>query len=642
MFIGNKPVGPGYPVFIIAEIGINHNGRMGIAKKLIDDALKAGVDAVKFQKRSLNDLYIKTYLENPEKGEQSLQYTLYSLRRADLSDEQFFELSDYCRKCGILFLCTPWDRNSVDILEQIGVPAFKVSSADLTNLDLLEYLVEKQKPLILSTGMSRIDEIDHTVSFLKNSHMTFAMLHCVSAYPAPNDHINLRFMKWMMKKYQVPIGYSGHERGIAISEAAVAMGACIIERHFTPDRTMDGPDHATSLEFPGLAKLVRDIRNIEQAMGNETRWITRGEVINREVLAKSLVAAAKIPKGSLITRSMITAKSPGNGISPQKIRLLVGSKAKRMIEKDSPFLESDISSEKMIRRNIRTNLRWGFIVRFHDMETIYDSRLSHLEFHLNEQDIKIKPDLSRIPQALVVHLPEYVNDNLVNPASSASEEIKLATDLINKSFKKIHEISSFFEGSSNTPIKTILHPGGYTMDNFVTIFERKKYYKNLRRFLDNLDLKGIELLLENLPPLPWIFGGRWFSNIFLEESEIAELCIETGINLCFDVSHAALTCNYFKKDLSSYIIHLKPFIRHLHISDAAGYDGEGLQIGDGEINFHNVIRILNPVEIGITPEIWQGHRMGGEDFWVALEKIETIFLADQMHIRDQSSELMVG
>ena len=340
--IGNKLVGDGQPCFIIAEAGINHNGSLNIAKKLIDVAAESGADAVKFQKRDLNSLYQKKLVENPNLDSQGLETLMNVLKKVELSDSEYKELINYCKQNGILFLCTPWDKKSVDFLEKLNVPAYKISSADMTNFPLLKYVASKKKPMMISTGMSHFDEIKLTVDFLNKLRADFMLMHCNSTYPAPFKDLNLNFIKTLKDTFHVPVGYSGHERGVAISSMAAAIGANAIERHLTLDRTMPGPDHAASIEPQGLARLVKYIRTFEISLGNGKRNFTRGEGLQREVLGKSLIAIKDIKAGQVISEDMVDAKSPGRGLSPQLISVLVGKKAKRDIKSDEFFIEEDL------------------------------------------------------------------------------------------------------------------------------------------------------------------------------------------------------------------------------------------------------------------------------------------------------------
>jgi len=339
--IGDRAIGPGEPTFVIAEAGINHNGSLKVAKMMIDVAANAGVDCIKFQKRDLDSLYRKDVLSDPNREGQSFQFLIPLLREVELSEEEYVEIAAHCRNRGVLFLCTPWDKPSVDFLETLNVPAYKVASADMTNLDLLEYIAARGKPMIVSTGMSTWEEICKTVDFLKGLRAEFMLMHCNSTYPSAYRDVNLRLME-RLAGFGVPIGYSGHERGIVVSTVASALGACVIERHFTLDRTMRGPDHAASIEPEGLTRMVKYMRTVELAMGTDQRRISRGEEMLRESLGKSLVAACDIPEGTLIEREMIVVKSPGRGVSPQMMDSLVGKPAPRDIPAESEFVPSDM------------------------------------------------------------------------------------------------------------------------------------------------------------------------------------------------------------------------------------------------------------------------------------------------------------
>jgi sialic acid synthase SpsE len=314
--IGNFYIGSNRS-FVIAEIGNNHNGSVERAMQLIDLAVDMGADCAKFQMRHLEEVYRQRALSKD--GEDlGTEYVIDLLRRFELSKEEHRRLSEYCAQKGILYLCTPWDSLSVDILESMGVQAYKVASADLTNLPLLFKLAETGKPLILSTGMSKLKEVLITVDFLNQLKSTFVLLHCNSTYPAPLHDINL---KWIheLKKIHPLVGYSGHERGINVSLAAVALGACVIERHLTLDRNMEGPDHAASLTYPEFKCMIEGIREIEKALGDgNERRISQGEMINRENLGKSLAAASPLKKGTVLGAEHIKVCSPGQGLSPLK------------------------------------------------------------------------------------------------------------------------------------------------------------------------------------------------------------------------------------------------------------------------------------------------------------------------------------
>ena len=329
--ISKKLIGPGQPVFVIAEAGVNHNGDLKMARALIDVAVDAGADAVKFQ------TFRADQLATPDapKAEYQLQTTgdsesqLEMLRRLELSAEAHRELQSYCHERGIIFLSTPFDEEAVDLLDELGVPAFKISSGDLTNSPLLEYVASKGKPVILSTGMSELSELIEAVSVLNTAGCENpVLLHCVSSYPTDAAEVNLRAMQTLRSAFDVPVGFSDHTKGIDVALAAVALGACVIEKHFTLDRTLPGPDHRTSLEPAELRELVRSIRRVETALGSGRKVPTAKEIETAKVARRSLVAARDIPAGAKLEREMVVMRRPGTGMSPAMLQSLLDRRVK--------------------------------------------------------------------------------------------------------------------------------------------------------------------------------------------------------------------------------------------------------------------------------------------------------------------------
>ena len=617
--IGNKLVGDGHPTYIIAEIGVNHNGLQALALELIDVAVDAGADAVKFQKRKLDRLYAKKYLDNANAGEKTLRYLLPILQQVELSEDGYYEIVEYCDKKGITFLASAFDPESADFLDQLGVPAYKVASADLTNLPLLDHLVEKGKPLILSTGMSRMEEVEITVEFLKERQAQFALLHCNSTYPAAFEDINLRFMN-QLHRFGVPVGYSGHERGIAVSTVASALGASIIERHITLDRTMDGPDHAASLEPQGFKKMVRDIRQVTSALGaGEEKFISRGEILNREVLGKSLVATRRLLPGELITRDLITVKGPALGISPQNYTRLLGRTVERVIEEDEPFLDSDLGIKIVLDTEHTLPMEYGFTVRFRDYEDLLGYKPRMLEFHFTDQDLDDPYPADDMPLKLVVHAPEFWERSLVDLCALDERQRVTSRDLMQKTINLTRTMAPHFPG---TP-KVIIHPGGMSLDH--PINDRQKLYDNLGKSVAELDYEGVELLLENLPPRPWYFGGQWLTNAFMDAYEIRDFITPLGLNMCFDTSHSKLYCNWAHVDFYEQVRVLLPYIGHLHLSDGAGLDGEGLQIGEGTIDWVHFFKVIGDYHGTMIPEIWRGHQRNGEGFLIAIQRLSEAY-----------------
>ena len=329
--IGNKKIGCNNPTYIIAEIGSNHNKDKEIAKKLIDKAADAGVDAVKFQTFKAEKLYSK---KAPKFFKDELKpYDL--IKSIELPRNWLNELLVYSKKKGLHFLSSPFDFEAVDKLDKIGVPAFKIASFEIVDLELIEYIAKKKKPIILSTGLANIEEIQDAIEVIKQQgNCELVLLHCNSVYPAPVNIVNLNAIKTMDSIFNVPIGFSDHTEGIHIPIAAVAKGAKVIEKHFTLDRKMKGPDHNFAIEPDELKQMVTYIRDIEKAQGTGEKKISDIEKEMYEKARRSIHANKDIPKGTKISREMLIIKRPGYGIKPKYINELKDKKAKKNIKKD--------------------------------------------------------------------------------------------------------------------------------------------------------------------------------------------------------------------------------------------------------------------------------------------------------------------
>lgn len=343
--VAGRTIGPGHPCFIIAEAGVNHNGDIDIAKRLVEVASAAGADAVKFQSFVADELVSNC----APKADYQMQTTtsdesqLEMLQRLELSKTAHFRLRDYCHKQGILFLSTPFDAPSVELLQELEVPAFKVASPDLTNPVLLKHIAGTGKPMFVSTGMSYLEEVSDAVATIRQTgNEQIVLLHCVSNYPAAASDVNLRAIESMSETFDVPVGYSDHTLGLAVPLAATALGACVIEKHFTLDKSMTGPDHLASLAPKEMESMVRGIRTVEEALGNGVKQPCASETNTRLTMRRSLAAAASIPAGSVIQARMLTALRPGTGIPPNMLEGVAGHKAKVAIPRGQLISWQDI------------------------------------------------------------------------------------------------------------------------------------------------------------------------------------------------------------------------------------------------------------------------------------------------------------
>ena len=329
--IGTRLVGPGHPCFIIAEAGVNHNGDVGLARQLVDTAVAAGADAVKFQAFRAERLASPTasraeyQVENMGGDESQIDM----LKRLELSDNEQRELQRHCIERGISFLSSPFDEERADFLETLSVGAYKIPSGEITNVAFLRHVAAKDKPLIVSTGMADLDEVREAVDAVRSAGNTnLVLLHCLSDYPADPAQANLRAMQTMADAFGVAVGFSDHTPGNEVSLAAVALGACVIEKHFTLDRTMPGPDHMASLEPSELATLISGIRTVESALGDGEKRPMSSEADTATFARKSLVAAIDLPVGATITREAVAIMRPGTGLPPSQMDSVVGKKIK--------------------------------------------------------------------------------------------------------------------------------------------------------------------------------------------------------------------------------------------------------------------------------------------------------------------------
>ena len=321
--IGNKVVGDDEPVFIVAEIGLNHCGDLKIALESVKVAAESGADAVKFQIFKADELYSK----------KDKYYKLF--KALELPREAWEKIANFAEKQNILFAASVFDEESVDLLSELDAPFFKIASGDITHIPLIKYIARKNKPVILSTGMSTIGEIEEALNAIySEGNRDVILLHCVSRYPANYSELNLRAINTLKNTFKVPVGFSDHTIGILASLAAVALGANVIEKHFTINKNLPGPDHKLSLEPHEFKELVKGIRNIEEMLGDGVKRKTKSELHMEKVARRSIVARIDIPKGTVISKDMLKISRPGIGIAPKFLNMIIGRVARKDIRKD--------------------------------------------------------------------------------------------------------------------------------------------------------------------------------------------------------------------------------------------------------------------------------------------------------------------
>ncbi|MGY5765684.1 N-acetylneuraminate synthase family protein [Brachybacterium sp. DNPG3] len=630
--IGRRTVGAGHPALLIGEIGNNHQGDVAMAKELVDRCVDAGVDTVKFQLRDMEALYRSggTGSAGEDLGP---QYTMNLLAKYSLSVEDMYRVFDHCAARDVDVICTPWDIPSADALDRYGMGGYKIASADLTNHDLLGHVADFGAAMIVSTGMSTEQEISGAVEVLRQHGAPFALLQTQSTYPAPYKDLNLRYMDRLAELGDCLVGYSGHERGWHVPVAAVARGAAIVEKHVTLDKTLEGNDHKVSLLPDELASMVRQIREVEEALGSDgPRELSTGELMNRVNLAKSLVASRDLRAGDTVTAADVDVKSPGRGLQPDRREALLGVTLHRDVPAGDFFYPGDLAGRPRTRSDYSFRRPWGLPVRFHDFRDLLEvSRPEFLEFHQSAKDMDLDPaqffaEGEKLEQFHTVHAPDlYPGDFLIDLASPDETIWERSIREVQRVVDLTRDLRQWFTCEED-PI-VIVTMGGFLPDRHLRPEERYPLYERIQQGLERVDEEGVRLTAQTLPPFPWLMGGQQYHNLFMEPEDTAWFCETYGRRLTFDVSHSKLAANFFGRPFSEYIDIMGPYTEHLHIVDSVGVDGEGVQVGEGEVDFKDLAERMDRLapKAPFIPEIWMGHVNTGEGFFTALDRLREWF-----------------
>ena len=606
--IDEHVVGVGHAPLLIAEIGINHNGSIAQAKEMIRQAKTCGATVVKFQKRHLDELFTDHLLEHVSDYEQGFQYILPYLKQCEFSESQMQEIKEYCDALELTFLCTPFDVTSAQFLRQLNLAAYKVSSADLTNMPLIEELASYGKPLLISTGMSIESEIEYTVDFLKSAGSEFILLHCVSSYPVDPQNANLERLKHLSSSYKVPVGYSGHDLGTSLSLVAISLGACVIEKHFTLDRTQPGPDHKVSLLPEELRRLAAQLRQNKTngvslaVMTNKRKeTILQGELLNKQIFRKSIVVSKSLKMGEIFTEEHLTLRSPGGGFTGQEFDKVLGKSAVRDFTAGEVLSPENISYSPLTTSTITAKSkddswgRWGYVARYHDFHVSLQDAPTVLEFHLTYNDTKLEIPKTTFEKyreqlrdiTLRVHCCEYLENQLFDLCSTSTSTRNESQKVFQRVLDITDQLREYFADEQPA---IVFNCGAMTLQ-----YETRSKNINEEVFFDSinsLSTHGALLLAQNMPPYPWYYGGQWKGHYFLDPQELLRFCQRTGHAICLDLSHASMAARYLDISLTDYIATIKDHVRHIHVSDACSMEGEGAQVGCGDITIQNA-RILD-------------------------------------------------
>lgn len=606
--------------YIISEIGINHNGSLETAIDLIRASKEAGVDAVKFQKRDLANIYSSLVLADANSAEWNFEYLLPLLKEFELSMEDYSVIRRECDLLEIDLIITPFDKISAAFVAGLGVSALKISSADMTNIPLLRSCNSYDLPMIISVGMWDDKDISDCVEIFKNEQFNYALLLAQSTYPASYETLNLGYIH-RLKELSPIVGYSGHERGIFIPVAAVAMGCRIIEKHITFNKNEKGPDHKASMLPEEWKEMVFQIRMLEKSLGTK-KLINQAERLCKEAFAKSAVPVRDLPANHILSATDVTFKSPGKGIFPHEIYGFIGKILTRPVIKDHYINKTDFEEITAIAdwKSFSFRKDWGVKCRFHDYANFKSLGTPCIEFHCSETDLYVDFHTDLSDSMLIVHAPEIFDRQLVDICSEDATRVKDSLKILQRSIDKTIAISKFFP--KHKP-KLVVHLGGMSLDvrelsDTKLLTERAiSNFCKLEYSPDDLDI-----LPENLPPRPWYLGGEWFQHGFMLESDMVAFCSYFGLGMAYDICHASLYCHKFNISLIDYTKTVMPYVSHIHISDAYGHNGEGIQIGEGDIDFESLFTEMKDFKFSWVPEIWSGHLYEGAGIYECLKRLE--------------------
>ena len=583
---------------------------------------------MKFQARSPN-LYRRgdRYLQE----DLSAQYVYRLIEAYSLTFADMQRIFAYVREYSDLdLLCTAWDMESLEFLTDQCVDAIKLASADFVNHQLVEEAVSGKIPVLASTGMTSELEISQGIQIMKSGTAPVGLFHCISSYPPDPSDLNLGYIRYLSDLSGLIVGYSSHEEGAVGVVPAVATGAKMVERHFTLDKRLEGTDHKISSTPSEMAALVHQIRLTDYALQSKIPRIpTQGELLNWEALGKSVVASRDLDVGEVVEIRDLEVRSPGRGLKPYRMADLVGRVVSRPLSEGDFIVESDLSAvnEQVLQgvRQFTFDIEWGIPVRYHDMaEFAAMSNPDFLEVHLSAADLLYPLDDLELPRSrLFFHAPDlFENDHIVDLANEDSRYRKDSVRVLNETFEHVRSVA--LRAGQKGPVPVVASLGGFSASRFFDRSERTAAYRRLIDSLNSLDRDSIQLLAQTLPPFPWYLGGRRFCNLFVRPDDTIPVLDESGLELCLDVAHSCLAAINDNVDPGQYLDAFVPFARHLHVVDASGQSNEGLNIGDGDVDF---VRLWNSLRaerrrVSFIPEIWQGHQDRGSGFWTALTRLQ--------------------
>jgi N-acetylneuraminate synthase len=602
-------------IYVIAELGINHDGSLELAKKLIDQAFLSGANAIKFQYRNLLNAYSE---DAKEIGDEMLKAEIH---KNYISPEDIMELHFYaknqCLDSGISFFDVSDIRDFGSNIDQFDF--FKIPSAELMNVDLINFLLNLNKNVYISTGCHSEVEIEKVFTSLKGEN--WVPLHCISNYPTMSQNARLGYITYLQNKWNKGAGYSSHDDDWAVCLLAMQLGAVIIERHITLDKCGDGLDHTSSStpdEFAQICFFAKHISSLVK--GNTPRVVNQGELLNRQNLGRSFYAKSDIEKGKILSFDDLDYRSPSIGLNKSNISGFIGRETIKELKSGAVVSESffdhplELTDEaiEFARKN-----KVALPVRLHDIEEIESSfPIGAYEFHLSYEEAKSKRDTTKYSSSnyYSVHLPDYISPTLLmDPFSRSAEQRKESLFILDKTVeltKKLQDIT----GENVTIV------GSFSLVHS----NNESFFDDYKLLLDKYTGLGVSIMPQWLPPIAWYFGGSVKLDVMNSLGDIDYLK-KLNIPICMDFCHLIMCKNYDGLPAARVIDMLSENIGHIHIADAVGIDGEGIAFGDGEPENVDIIRKAFDYNCMKVIEVWQGHLNEGAGFRSALLALKKLY-----------------
>jgi sialic acid synthase SpsE/sugar phosphate isomerase/epimerase len=625
-------------MYHIAEIGKNSDGNLGRCELLLRAVAQAGADAVRFAHFSLADSVYPDALSSSAERAWSLKLELPFLGEKLFTPEEYRTVLGWCAELSIDFIGTPWDLPSLEMFVDCGVTHYKVNSLNAHHVPLLSRVLQVAERTYLSTGGLSERQVRDLCARVPLADHDVVLMHAVTAYPAPVSVINMRALG-VLRRYHPVVGYSSNDLLDTTFPAAQAMGATVLDKHVHLTES-DSPAHRGSVSVNRFADMVSALAEFTAVLGRASKQESRGEMANRDVLAKGLVMARDVPAGALIGPGDVALQLPPKGLLSESWYDVVGARASRDLAAGAYLFSSDVSSQAkgnglpadgqddvLGERGLLPGTR-GVVVRLKDIEEMTAGRdFDYVEVHYAAADLD-RPDTCRdYDLDLAVHVPEYASGVLLDLCSYDEAMRRYSIEVINRVMDKARGLKRHFHRCRGD-VRFVIHPGALTYPALLD--DPSRQYGLFADSMRRLDTSGLHVLVENMTPFAWFIDGDWSpkqgqSNAFMEPRAMADFLGTHGYSMCLDLCHAKLYCTHAGIELSTYMRTVKPYVRHIHFSDCTGIDGEGVQLGDGEIDWSEVCETFADYEHGWTPEIWNGHHDHGSKFCVAHQKLADEF-----------------